>query len=348
MRKISLLLVVLLFIVACGGDDEATSSSTTVDGGPSTLSDETTTTSTTTTTMAPVAVDEASWPLTGLPSGDEDVLAAPVVIAKIDNTPSARPQLGLEDADIVFEVLVEGGVARLLAVFQSNIPVEIGPVRSGREVDPKIIEPFGAMMAYSGGQDFIVSRIRAVSADVGLPRLGDAAYYRAPDRPAPYDVVLRTSDVIDTQVGGLENGFLFGELEASPKVPALEVIVSQSNFNEARYAYEDGQYLRSIGENPHEDTNGDQIVATNVVVLFVEVLATGRTDSAGAAVPDYDVVGSGEVIVFRDGVGIEGTWNRASTSDMFAFVDPEGVPIPLAPGNTWVEVVPNGRQVSWN
>lgn len=301
----------------------------------------------TSTTVAEVPVDQEVWPLTGLPTGGEDATTAPVLIVKIDNTSSSRPQAGLASADLVFDVLVEGGTPRFLAVYQSSVPDEVGPVRSAREVDPKLIEPFGALYSYSGGQDFVVSRLRSVATDVGYPRLGEAAYYRSPERPAPYDVILRTADVIDTEHGGPSTGLLFGDLPGDVGEPATDISLSISNLNEVGYLFTNGSYARSVGGEPHRDATEGPISVTNVVVVFVDVLATGRTDSAGAAVPDYDVVGSGAATVFRDGRAIEGTWQRATSASLFAFLDGDGEQIPLAPGTTWIEVIPNGRPTTW-
>ena len=343
------ILIAVVGFAIWGGSDEPVTSTTLAGDAAAEVSetDSTTTSSSSTTTLAEVPVDEAVWPLTGESSGSTDTTSVPVLIAKIDNTPSSRPQTGLAAADVVFDVLVEGGVSRLLAVYQSQLPVEVGPIRSGREVDSKLIEPFGALFAYSGGQDFVVSRIRSVSTDVGLPRLGDAAYYRSPDRPAPYDVVLRTADVVEVESTGLASGLLFGDLADGAGETATEISVNLSNFNEVDYQYADGSYARSIGGTPHVDEREGQIFTENVVVIFVDVLSTGRQDSSGAAVPDYDVVGSGEAIVFRDGRALEGSWVRSSTGDMFAFVDGQGEPISLAVGRSWIEVVPNGRPATW-
>ncbi|MBK5267352.1 MAG: DUF3048 domain-containing protein [Acidimicrobiia bacterium] len=301
----------------------------------------------TSTTAAEIPVDQEVWPLTGLPTGGEDATTAPVLIVKIDNTPSSRPQAGLAAADLVFDVLVEGGISRFLAVFQSSMPEEVGPVRSAREVDPKLIEPFGALYAYSGGQDFVVSRLRSVATDVGFPRLGEAAYYRSTQRPAPYDVILRTADVVDTEHSGLSSGLLFGDLPGNVGQPATDISLSLSSMSEVGYLFTNGSYARSVGGEPHRDEAEGPISVTNVVVVFVDVVATGRTDSAGTAVPDYDVVGSGSAIVFRDGRVIEGTWQRSTSADLFALLDGDGEQIPLAPGTTWVEVVPNGRPTTW-
>lgn len=342
MRRHSTFVFLALAVIfaACSSADESTTTTEAAIGGDSTT--------TTSTTLPQVLVDESVWPLTGLPTEGADATAAPVLIVKIDNTASSRPQAGLAMADVVFDVLVEGGVSRFLAVFQSAIPEEVGPIRSAREVDPKLIEPFGALFSYSGGQDFVVSRVRSVATDVGFPRLGDAAYYRAADRPAPYDLLLRTADVMDTETLGLPTALLFGDLPDGAGETATELSLSLSSLNEVTYSFEDGAYQRSVGGEEHLDAAGDRIVAANVAVAYVDLLPTGRTDSSGAPVPDYDVVGSGPAVVFRDGLAIEGTWQRATSADLFAFVDGSGAQIPLAPGSTWIEVVPNGRPVSWN
>lgn len=332
------LLAALMAVGACSSGDDPTTTSSSV------VVESTVTTST---TAVEIPVDQAVWPLTGMATEGEDATTAPVLIAKIDNTKSSRPQVGLAAADVVFDVLVEGGVSRFLAVYQSNVPDEIGPIRSAREVDPKLIEPFGAMYAYSGAQDFVVNRVRSVAVDVGFPRLGEAAYLRSPDRPAPYDLIVRTADVIDSETAGLSNGLLFGDLPASAETRATEISLILSNLNEVGYAFVDGSYERSVGGVSHTDESEGQISTANVVVIFVDVIPTGRTDSAGSPVPDYDVVGSGAALVFRDGRLIEGTWQRASTADMFTVLDASGQAVPLAVGTTWFEMVPNGRSVTW-
>lgn len=346
--KRSLLIVLALVAAACGGSDESASTTSTTE--PPVVAETTTTSAeevTTTTTLAREPVANV-WPLTGLEADDDiDVGAAPVIMAKIDNTPSSRPQTGLAAADIVFDVLVEGGVSRFIAVYQSDVPDEIGPIRSGREVDSKLIEAFGGMFVYSGGQDFVVNRLRAAATDVGFPRLGDDAYYRATDRPPPYDVIVRTSDIIDTEVSGFEGTLFFGDMELPAGEVATEVSISMSNFNQVSYVHEGDAYLRFLGGDPHLDRTNEQIATQNVIVLYVNVLSTGRTDSSGSPVPDYDVVGSGEAIMFRDGRAFPVTWNRDSTADLFRFFDADGVELALAPGKTWIELVPTGRSVDW-
>lgn len=343
-----------LVLAACGGDSADTT--TTVPAPPVTTSSVPATTQlpATTTTIAP-----GEWPLTGRPAGT-DPSAEPILVAKIDNTSRSRPQLGLGEADLVVEVLVEGGIPRLLAFFQSSMPTEIGPIRSAREVDPKLLAPFDALFAVSGGQGFVVSAIREIATDVSHDRLGTEAYYRADDRPSLYDLILRTEDAFDqadesteSPSADIDNEWLrFGP--GTDGEPALTISVSQSALNQVEYRYSqaDDGYLRFHGDLPHETVSAEsdeptQIVANNVVVIFVSVLPTGRTDSSGSPVPDYQVTGEGDVLVFRDGVAVAGTWERSDDDEFFRFFDAAGDELLLTPGTTWIELTPNGRTVVW-
>ena len=192
------LILIIVAVVVSGGDDQpepTASSSTTTTlsvGGPTTTT--TSEPSTTTTTIADPTGQ--SWPLTGVidPAAEP---TAPILVAKIDNSVSSRPQAGVADADMVVEVLVEGGVSRFLAFFQSVIPNEIGPIRSLREVDPKIVAPFGVAMAHSGADAHNITAMREVAIDVGDPVLGSSAYGRDPDRPGTYDLMLSPSAALD-------------------------------------------------------------------------------------------------------------------------------------------------------
>jgi len=364
LRPTVMFVALVLALAACGGEDEATTTTTLVDTEPTTATtvaiDETTTTT-------DPEVDADVWPLTGRDSGGADT-EKPILIAKIDNTANSRPQVGLDHADMVIEVLVEGGVPRLLAFFQSNMPAEVGPVRSAREVDPKLVAPFGALMAHSGGQDPVVVGLRQVTGDVSHPTMGANAYFRDPSRPGTYDLVLRTADVL-----GLDSpeapGFgwmTFGEAPGKDDniSLALSVTVSQSSAHTLNYRYSEsnGGYLRFIGDTPHlvlgaEETYANrnnaveganpQLVAANVIVVYVPVIDTGRKDAAGSVVPDYDVLGSGVAVIFRDGVAIEGRWERSAANEFFRFVDADGNDIPLAEGSTWIQLTPLGRSLNW-
>lgn len=253
-------------------------------------------------------------------------------------------------ADLVFDIPVEGGISRLLAFFQSRIPVEIGPVRSVREVDPKLLAPFGALVAYSGGIAPVVTSVLEVAIDGGHPALGGQAYRRAPDRPALYDLMLDPAAAlatIDEPTSSAGSWLSFGDGMTGAVARTIEI--ESSPLHQVTYGFSaaDGGYLRFHESQPHETAAGDQLVATNVVVLVVEQLETGRTDSSGASVPDFEVLGSGEAVVFRDGTAIVGRWERGRVIDFFRFFDESGFEINLASGTTWVHLVPEGRTFDW-
>jgi hypothetical protein len=319
-----LILLITAVAVAGGGDEPVAVTSTTTSTTVPTESTSTSTApeSTTTTTTEPDPVGE-TWPLTGTVDPDA-VPTSPILVAKIDNSSASRPQTGLGEADMVVEVLVEGGVARFLAFFQSTIPEEIGPIRSTREVDPRLIAPFDVVFAYSGGIPANVEAVQQVAIDAGHPSLGTAAYSRG-------DIWFRFEE------------------EAPVGEQALTVEVALSPIMDLTYRWSsiDQGFLRFHGETAHVDDAGEQMVASNVVVLAVDQFDSGRTDGAGNAVPDYQVTGTGTAFVFRNGVAITGSWERGSQDGFFRVLDEAGQPIPLAPGNVWIELMPTGRAVGW-
>jgi hypothetical protein len=348
----ALFVLVLTLIVVSGSEDEPAETTTTTTAPPTTTT-STPTTSTSTTSTTVFAGDR--WPLTGLPVVEGET-TDPILAVKIDNSTSSRPQQGLELADLVFDIPVEGGISRLLALYQSQLPTEIGPVRSVREVDPKLLGPFGTFIAHSGGESFVVAEVQAVATDVGEPQLGLAAYRRAADRPAPYDLMLDPAAAL----AGLEDPSAIADQwlsfldmpDVEPPIgadPAVTVDIASSNLHQVVYGYSatDGGYLRFHRSQPHLTVSGDQIVAANVIVLVVEQLETGRTDSSGSPVPDFEVLGTGEAAIFRDGVALVGRWERGRTADFFRVFDDSGEEIRLAPGTTWIHLLPRGRTFEW-
>jgi hypothetical protein len=352
----AVLLVLIVVLVAVGGSNDdpvqtTTTTETPATTAPSTTSTSTTSTSTTTTTV----FAGARWPLTGL-AIEEGTAADPILAVKIDNTTSSRPQEGIELADLVFDIPVEGGISRLLALYQSRLPDEIGPVRSVREVDPKLLGPFSASIAYSGGNAAVVADVGRAAVDLGDPLLGSVAYRRAVDRPAPYDLMLDPAAALATVDDAVSTGgpwLSFDQASTGELVPvgrtAGTIEIRSSTRHQVVYGYSatDGGYLRFHRTQPHLSASDVQIVATNVIVLVVEELETGRTDSSGAPVPDFEVFGSGEAVVFRDGVALAGRWERGRLADFFRFFDDSGAEIRLAPGTTWIHLVPEGRTFDW-
>ncbi len=177
-----LLISLSLVAAACGAGADAATEPVTNPGPPAGATVTTATTTTTTTTTLPptttTTIDPGLFqPLTGLVGDGVD---RQVLIVKMSNASAARPQRGINDADLVMEVIVEGGVGRWLAVFHTDYPEIVGPVRSLREVDPKLIAPFDARVLYSGGVSSVRRSIAEVASDEGDGRI--AGYFREPGR----------------------------------------------------------------------------------------------------------------------------------------------------------------------
>ncbi|HEX2259109.1 MAG TPA: DUF3048 domain-containing protein [Actinomycetota bacterium] len=312
-------------------------------------------------------------PLTGLEA--EDDVERPPLAVKIDNAPVARPQAGLESADIVYEELAEGGITRFLAIFHCTDPDDLGPVRSARNVDPDILVQYAPVLfGHSGAAAGVIRKVESTRGITDL-RHGDHgdAYRRERGRRAPSDLFttgeqLRGLDEAEGVKGPPRTGLEFDPalLEqagspapkgspggASPAAPAAapgsSVSFSYSGTREAvRYTYDTGakKYLRFHGNAAHNSAGGDQLSAVNVVILKVRITAGQGVDAAGSRSPEISVVGGGDVTILRGGTSVEGRWNRSGLSDQTTFTDDAGKPIKLAPGNTWIHLIPQEQQIT--
>lgn len=342
-----LLLLCALVAAACSGasaSPDPVTLTTEAEVPDSTTTTPPTTTTTTSSTTTTTTVDPGpAAPLTGLTGAVSD---QQVLIAKLSNAPSGRPQVGINDADIVMEVLVEGGVARWLAVFQSSYPDSVGPLRSLREVDPKLIAPFDARVLSSGGQFAIRRDLAAVASDEGDGRI--PGYFRDRTRPSVYDLMYDMTQLPDLDWEGDVPALLeFDSRPAAEGEAAREIDLRMSSANRLTWTFDHGRYFRYQDGRASVDADDVEIVADSIVVIFVRTLSTGRVDSAGSPVPDFDVVGSGDAVVFRDGLAFEAAWERKTEADFFTFRDQDGDSIPLAPGRTWIHVTPVAGSVGW-
>jgi len=282
-------------------------------------------------------------PLTGLPGGDA---SQRVVIAKISNSSKARPQAGVNDADLVIEVIVEWGVGRWIALYQTEYPEIVGPLRSVREVDPKLIEPFDARVLHSGGQAHVRRAIAEVGVDEGNGRI--PGYYREAGRRPVYDLMYDFDRLpADGWVGSVAPVLSFDSAIPAGGEVATAIDIAMSAPNILAWEYDGTDYLRHQSGVQSFDTAGAPITADTVVAVFVEQIDTGRFDSAGGAVPDFVVTGTGEAVVFRNGRAFAGTWERNSTSEFFRFFTPDGGEIPMDPGRSWIHITPETGTVDW-
>jgi hypothetical protein len=293
----------------------------------------------------------ATCPLTGTNAPKGAIPPRPALAIKVENHPLARPQAGLNDADIVYEEPVEGGLTRFIAVFQCSSSARVGPVRSGRTTDPNVLRQFGpAIFGYAGGVPIVKREVpRAGLTDVNYI-IAPSAYTRDPARAAPHNlytstVALRKAAASDA---GAPSPVFSYSLELSQKSRrAREVHLPFSGYSDVywRWSARSSAWLRWHGTVPHTVEGDEQVSATNIVVQVVGVSASSIIDAAGNPSPEVDLVGTGKAYVFRDGRVITGRWERPTLDDLTRFVTRDGVEVALAPGRTWVELLPDGVPV---
>lgn len=288
--------------------------------------------------------------LTDLPTKD-GVPDRPALAVKVENIEAARPQAGLNKADIVYEEPVEGGITRFMAIYQCRDAKRIGPIRSARLVDADILRQFGSpVFAFAGGVPAVVSAVDEAGA-VSIAFDGTSEFFEEdPNRSEPHHVFSSTSVLYRGAAGDApEPVFTFDSEKPSPAgskiARQIHVDFSPSadvfwNFNRKK-----GLWLRSHGEEPHTLEDGSQVSAINVIVQVVEVRPSEILDAAGNPSPEIDAIGSGKAYVFRNGRVIEGRWVREDEDDLTEFVNTAGETIPLAPGPTWIELFPSDRTI---
>lgn len=294
-------------------------------------------------------------PLTGLPVDDVAVLNRVPLAIKISNSKETRPQSGLQAADLVFEHITEGRITRFTAVFYGNTPQRVGSVRSGRLIDLEIPAMYQAMFAYSGSSQGVAEQYRAsdlypqrIVADIGKPY-----FYRMniPNVATEHTLFADPKALweLAAQRGlgkpDYAKRMVFDITPPANGTPASFVNVAYlPTYCPAGWTYDAtrGVWLRSIAGVPHKDAlTGEQIHAANVVVLFAEHRETSIIEDAfNHRSIQVNLMGSGEMLLFRDGVMVRGRWQRAARNEMLTFTDAQGQPLPLKPGNTWFQVVP--------
>lgn len=289
----------------------------------------------------PPATEVAPLRGVSVPAGS---LAHAALSAKIDNHWDARPQVGLERTDIVFEELVEGGITRYVAVWHSDVPELLGPIRSIRPMDPEIAGSLGGIIFYAGGQPRFVSMMQATSLYNAIHGQGDtAAYmYRTPEKRAPHNVIVRAGEFLSAHADipaprvqfayALDAASSTAAKEGAPTA-ALRLAFSNSSAPGWTWDAGSGRYLRWQDAKPDVDSNGTQLSAVNVVTLRVPV-------THGYGVPKTELLGSGEAWVTTGGATVHGTWFKETIDSPVTLIDDLGMTVRLGAGNTWVELVP--------
>jgi len=302
--------------------------------------------------VVPKPAGTPRWPLTGLEAPSSDATAIRVVAVKIENSPAARPQTGLDKADVVYEMISEGGITRFHALFHSQVPKVVGPVRSARPPEIYLVPQYHSILAHVGGprkvRDILSDKTRFNDMDQFF---NPASYWRSSSRSAPHNMYLDITKLrgfatskrgyAATQtITGLE--YARASAIATPVVTQLTVPVSSSNKVLWRYDAATRMYARSINGNAHKDAvSGKQLRARNVVVLWVQIKPYPGDKHN---VVEITLAGSGRASVFFGGQRVDGTW-EAGTDAPPKFKTADGKPIKLDPGNTWIQVIGSGQNI---
>ena len=316
----AVLLAASLALAGCGGDDEPTEETPAqqVAGGE---------------------LVDSTWPLTGLPvTGDESSAQThPVLVAKMDNTSSSAPQLGLGSADLVVEELVEGGLTRLAAFYYSDLPERVGPVRSMRASDIGIVSPVDGSMVTSGAAGQTIARIK----NAGIPFFQEGAKGIARDssRSAPYNLFADLGTIAgeaEIDEARPDDYLPWGDAKDLPKgQPAKTVAASFGGGHTTNWTFDGKGY---VNQNTYA-AQGDEFPADTVLVLRVQVGDAGYRDPAGNPVPETKLTGKGEAMIFHDGRLVRGTWSKDGLDAPLKLSTKAGdLVVPV--GHTWIELVP--------
>lgn len=301
----------------------------------------------------------AIWSLTGLP-GPDDAQLRPILLVKVENNSIVRPQTGLDRADLIFEELVEGGATRFAAAYQSDIPDEVGPVRSVRHVDVSLAAPIADVFAFSGGAKKTMKYLGLeLPTSMSQVREGAPGMNRKAGISAPNNLFLDTKQMFaavaeyDTPTSGF---FVPAPMPAASPVPTssaaaaavpagkavetVELAFSTLTGPNWKWNATDKLWMRNEGSKPFNNKDGTQFGTNNLVIIEIREVDAGYKGSTGGYVPRSVITGSGRAWVLSNGKAVEVKWNKPTVVAQMELSDTNGNPFVMPTGRTWVELLP--------
>lgn len=294
-------------------------------------------------TPEPKAVQTPSKP----PRPDPELNGAIGVM--VENSWGARPQAGLDLADVIYELESEYGITRFLAFFYSFKAAKIGPVRSARMGFYEIAKGYGLPFGHAGGNPDVLD---VLYRDEELPDLDDiytcgTCFWRSDDRKAPHNLYTSTDLLGEhAQERGHKPAQLYlhpqGDLPAGN--PASSVKYSWGpETQDAAWQWDGKRYLRSQSGAPHRVESGAQIGADNLILFWTRYVWVHK----GEWQHDVTITGSGDGYLFRDGQVYPLTWQKTDSDSHFRFTLKDGSDALLAPGQTWVSILKSDKHLSF-
>jgi len=358
--------MIALVFVACSTTSEdpvAVDTTTTTEAPSTTVQQAEESTTTTVPTIEYVFDVEKMSPFTGKELPPETWLKRPkrVIAFKIDNNIKARPQSGLQEADAVHEILVEGGMTRFLAFFYDNTSKYLGPIRSARPTDPTMVRPYGGTLVVSGATAGLIPSIRELGVPV-LEEQSSPVMFRISSRNAPHNLYADT-ELVRQRIE--DRGFYFLQPGPGPLYPfglnqnnwndgADKITIKYSEFTTVIWKLDGDKYSRFIIDNYSDnkeatahnfisqDGNYTDILKTETIVVIQGPLYKDKATT----LPSVLTVGVGNAYVFNQGKYIKGSWRRGDITEPFVLTDINGNDIEVPPSTQWVHILPNEGLVS--
>ena len=288
-----------------------------------------------------LAREEAKNFFTGLAGENKQIL-----VVKIDDTNAAHPQIGVEDADLVYVEQVEGGLTRLAAIYTSKLPPLIGPIRSARISDIELLAQFGRVgFAYSGAQ----SKMRPVIAEANLENLSaernpPSIYGKDPNRIGPVDMILKPELLLERANANpkirIETAtasvFAFGDAPKGETNTAIAKIKWPSAKYELRWDSANEKWLIYFNEKPNMAANGEHLYADTAIIQIVSITPSIYGDKFGEITPFSKTTGNGKAVMLRDGFSYQISWQRNLETDVTTWKSEDGDVANFKPGRTWI------------
>ena len=370
MKKLGLLFIVLSLVTCTSSNDssEIVETTTTLTTDSSNNENDSTTT-TSKDVIENEIVDsymydkEKMSPFTGLELTPEIWLKRPrrVIAFKVDNNLNARPQSGLNEADTVMEILVEGGMTRFLAFYLDKTSTYVGPIRSARPTDPNLVRPYGGILVVSGATAGLIPAIR----ELGVPVLEEVAsptMFRIANRKAPHNLYADTElvrEYIDSR-GYLFNQdvnplYNFGNDQSKWLDGANRITVKYSDFTSVIWKIDSNEYSRFIidGYSPNNDAVAHNFITRDgysdiLQVPTIVIIQGPLYNDEITTLPSVLTVGVGPVTIFHNGKYIEGTWRRNDIAEPFQFLDNNQEEIEVPPSKQWIHILPLNGEIIWS
>ncbi|MBU3146787.1 DUF3048 domain-containing protein [Clostridium sp. CF012] len=272
----------------------------------------------------------------------KDILDNIAVLAIIENSKAARPQSGINAADIVYETLAEGGIPRFIALFQSGDAKKIGPIRSARSYFLDISKEYNLPFAHCGGSEEALTEIKNENL-MSMNEMGYAStYWRDSLRKAPHNLytsteklreLIKTKNFVKAPTVALKFDKSYWDNDRLQK--ATDVLLKVNNLYNTSYTYKDGLYFKSMdGKLATNNEDKLPLAFKNVVVQITSI----KTQKDGLHI-DIALVGKGDGYVISNGKFVKMNWSKKNTTSQTLLTDDNGNALPLSPGKTWWNIV---------